>query len=128
MVTLLQSSYGAQLAQVCGALIIVIALAFIIMRFVASRGIGMSKGQRMQVVERLPLGPRQSLMIVKVGAQYMLVGVSEGSIQHLKDLDAEDVTGDLEKKASVFAEQLKKAELTTEEFKKTDDFGKSEAA
>lgn len=45
----------------------------------------------MQVVDRMPLDQRRSIMIIRIGDGYYLVGASEGGISLLSRLDANDV-------------------------------------
>ncbi len=74
-VALLQSIVG--LAGVC-------ALAVVLLRLAASRGLGRAPaGKALQLVERLPLDARSSACLVKVGARTYLLGVADGSAPRL---------------------------------------------
>jgi len=53
-----------------------------------------------QVVERHPLGPRQSLMVVRVRHELFLLAVSTQGVQMLSRLDPDEAPVSLEKEAS----------------------------
>ena len=46
----------------------------------------------LEVVQRLPLGPRQGIAIVKVGEQYVAVSIGEGGVRTLMELDTPVLT------------------------------------
>ncbi len=83
--------YGVLILQTFAVLVLIGAMAWAFVRFVAPR-MGMStKRSRMKILERLPLEPRRSLYLVEVDGKSILVGVSEGSIRLLKEVEAVDV-------------------------------------
>lgn len=65
---------------------IVVLLAYWSIRIGASRGYFWQGSGSMRVVERLPLGPKAGLCIVKVGEEYYLIGFSEAGVNLLKEL------------------------------------------
>lgn len=67
------------------ALIAVAAWAFV--RFAAPRLRGVRGKSRMRVLERLPLEPRRSLYVVEVDGARLLIGVAEGSVRVLRELE-----------------------------------------
>lgn len=80
------TNYGVQLLQTLGALLIVCVLAFLALRFAASRGLGQLGGKRLALVASLPLGPRQRLAIVQVDGRELLVGVADSGVTLLQTL------------------------------------------
>ena len=66
------------------ALALVLALAWIILRAVAAAGLGKSRGGRLRVLESLPLGPRERLVLVRHDDHEYLVGVSAGNVSLLE--------------------------------------------
>ena len=48
-----------------------------------------------EVVDRLPLDPKHSIIVLKIGASYYLVGMSESSMSMLSRLESEDVAAGL---------------------------------
>ena len=84
-------SYGVVILQTFAVLVLIGAMAWAFVRFVAPR-IGMrTRSSRMKILERLPLEPRRSLYLVEVDGKSILVGVSEGSIRLLREVEAVDV-------------------------------------
>lgn len=51
-----------------------------------------------KVHERINLGADKSMMIVSVGKEYMLLGVTQSSITKVSDLDGEDIEKIIEEK------------------------------
>ena len=47
---------------------------------------------RMEVVQRLALGPKQGIAVVRIGRQVVAVSVGEGGVNRLFDLDENEVT------------------------------------
>lgn len=66
------------------ALSFVCALAWIALRFAASRGLGKNtKSARLELVERLALDAQRSLVIVRVEQRRLLIGVGTGAAPQL---------------------------------------------
>jgi flagellar biogenesis protein FliO len=92
-------SLGTQLVNTVIALGAVVLLAYLLlgkalpklMRIeppVANRKV-------MQVIDRLPLDQRRSILVVRIGEQYFLVGASEGGINLIAKLEADEVAAAL---------------------------------
>ncbi|MDF1505258.1 flagellar biosynthetic protein FliO, partial [Roseisolibacter sp. H3M3-2] len=69
------------------ALLVVVLRA--LKRFAPHAGAGRGR-LPMEVVQRLPLGPRQSIAVVRVGERVLAVAMSEGGMQPLAELEGED--------------------------------------
>jgi flagellar biosynthetic protein FliO len=68
------------------ALAAVCALALVVLRGLSRRGVG--QGTRtLRVIERLALEPRRSIYLVEAGGRHLLVGVGEGAMSVLAELD-----------------------------------------
>ena len=65
---------------------LVLLLAYFSIRIGASRSQLWRGSHSMQIMERVALGPKAGLCIVKVGQQYYLIGVSEQRVELLKEL------------------------------------------
>lgn len=65
---------------------LVLLLAYWSIRIGASRGQMWQGSRNLRVVERIALGPKSGLCIVKVGQEYYLMGISEQRIELLKEL------------------------------------------
>lgn len=79
--------------QYAGAIILVLALLFLLLGVLQRRGlahfqlpIGVRTGEkRMEVLERLPLTPQHSLHLVRVHGEVLLVGVSPSGCALLRE-------------------------------------------
>lgn len=81
------------LVRMMAALAVVLILAYISLKLGLPRLYqGGTPAAGMEVVDRLALSPRAWLFIVKVGEDYLLLGVNGGSITYLKELSP--VVGD----------------------------------
>ena len=66
---------------------LVCVLAFVILRWLSRRGVGQGRGA-MEIIARCPLEPRRSLVVVRVAGRCFLVGVGDGPMSMLAELDA----------------------------------------
>ena len=81
-------SYLGPVLQMLVVLIIMVAILFVAARLLRRLpAFQPPVGEHMRVVERLPLGPKHQLMLVEVEGRRLLLGASEGSINHLAELD-----------------------------------------
>ncbi|MCL6414470.1 flagellar biosynthetic protein FliO [Aestuariirhabdus sp. Z084] len=97
---------AGSMVQVLGGLLLVVALIFVIswlMRRVS--GITVGHGGKLKVLAGIPLGPRDRLVLVKVGDKQILLGASPGRINTLHVFD-EPVIEDSDEPASDFAQKL----------------------
>ncbi len=86
-------SFGSFLG-VLGMLGLVLGLLLLTLRLLKkiSPTIGGAGGRLpMEVVQRLPLGPRQGIAVVRVGGSVMAVSVGDGGVRHLADLTEADL-------------------------------------
>lgn len=81
--------YGWMLLRMVVVLAAVCGLAWVLLRWGLKRLSPADPGAsgRLEVVERLPVGADQSLMVVRTGDQYWLIGVSNAGIDRLGQLD-----------------------------------------
>ena len=86
--------YGAFLLETLAILTVVCALAWLILRYGVKRG-GLRGTGPLSVVARLPLEPRRTLYVIEAPGKTLLVGVSEGSIATLAELDPAEVASAL---------------------------------
>lgn len=87
----------ASLVGVALTLAFVLGLLAITMRVLrkVSHGapLGRAKaGVRLEVVQRIALGPRQGIAVVRIGGQLVAVSVGEGGVRALAELDGEEAT------------------------------------
>jgi flagellar protein FliO/FliZ len=53
------------------------------------RGLGPARGQELELLAQLPLGPRERAVLIRVGEQQLLLGVAHGSVSKLHVLKAQ---------------------------------------
>jgi flagellar biosynthetic protein FliO len=85
---------GFQLAKLAGAFVLVLALLYATMYGLKRWGHWVRKGgteSLIRVTGRHAFGPKHFLMVVEVGTQRFLVGVSPQGMQMLAPLEAEAV-------------------------------------
>jgi flagellar biosynthetic protein FliO len=81
--------FGWALAKTALLLLVVCVLAYVVIRFGLTRlqgGAGRAGG-RLAVLDRLSVEPRRSLQVVRVGEKVLLIGVGDGGIGLLCELD-----------------------------------------
>jgi flagellar biosynthetic protein FliO len=81
----LSTGYGGYLLHTALALIAVCALAALVLRLLRGRAVA-SRGMR--VVAKLPLEPRRTIYLVACAGKYLLVGVGDGPMAVLGEVDA----------------------------------------
>jgi flagellar protein FliO/FliZ len=85
-------SYGGLLLRTLLALAIVVALVWILLRWGLRRlAPGAAKGRALRLVARQPLDGRRSVVLVEAAGRYLLLGVAEGSVRLLGELDSREV-------------------------------------
>ncbi|MFO0713116.1 MAG: flagellar biosynthetic protein FliO [Sandaracinus sp.] len=75
----LPGGYGASLLQSLLALGAVCILAWVVLRWSAQRGLGLGQGQRVKVIERVPLDARRWVYLVQIGERVLVVGAGDGA-------------------------------------------------
>lgn len=89
-------------------LFLIVALVWLLKRM---QGITASSSAAMQILASLPVGPREKLMLVQVGNEQLLIGVTSSNVQFIKAMDEPvDLTSTGAKGAAspVFSSQLQK--------------------
>ena len=72
--------------------VLIIGLAYWFTKYVAGRGAlgAFSGGRRMEVLDRLPLGRDQSVVLARVGERYLLLGAGTAGVTLLAELTGEE--------------------------------------
>jgi flagellar biosynthetic protein FliO len=103
------SPYASYLVETLVTLTLVSALAYALLFGARKFGVGRASGA-IRLVGKLPLDARRSIVLVKVGAQVLVVGVGDGGFTKLAEMAASEIpAGDLETPASPFAEAIARA-------------------
>ena len=72
--------------------VLIVGLAYWFTKYVAGRGAfgAFQGGRRMEVLDRLPLGRDQSVVLARVGDRHMLLGTGPAGVTLLAELTAEE--------------------------------------
>ncbi|NLZ93492.1 MAG: flagellar biosynthetic protein FliO [Firmicutes bacterium] len=79
--------------KLLGSLALVIVLAYCTLRYLLpyiQRG-SLYRRSNMEVIERLPLAPRISLYLVRVGRRFFLLGMTPTTLKYLSEIAAEEI-------------------------------------
>ena len=91
----LPSGAGGGIGQATLALLVVLAVIFAIAWFARRlRGIARGGSQGIDVIAQAAVGPRERVVIVRVGTTRLLLGVAPGRVSHLHELPADVTLGD----------------------------------
>src|SRR3954468_1861893 len=83
-------SLGGSIALSFLSLGLVCLLAYVALRWLSRRGVGRANGP-LQGIARCPLEPRRSVYLLEAAGRCFLVGVGDGPMALLAELDAEAV-------------------------------------
>jgi flagellar protein FliO/FliZ len=76
--------------RLCVCLPLVVGLIYIFLRYGLSRKLLLGRaGRYIKVIEQVPLGPKTTVSLVKIGHKAYLCGHGEGAVAILKELDEE---------------------------------------
>jgi flagellar protein FliO/FliZ len=84
------SPYGSYVLETFLTLVAVSLLAFVLLHGARRAGVGRAMGGA-ELVGRLPIDARRSVVLVRVGPQVFVVGVSEAGLTKLGELPATDL-------------------------------------
>lgn len=86
-----------------------IVLTYVSARWL-NRRVNLSGSRSIKVLEKAVLGQDKMLAVVQIGEKLMLLGITDGHIDKLSDLDKEDITAPaIPSAGGSFMENLKKA-------------------
>lgn len=87
-------SFGWLFVKTLVAMIIVIVLAFVFIRYIMPRlhwGRGLRKGSNITILERQALEARKHLYLVRVGRKTVLIGTADQRISKIMDVETEEI-------------------------------------
>jgi len=102
------SSYGSYILETVLTLVAVSALAFALLYGARRVGVGRATGG-LDLVGRLPIDGRRSVVLVRVAGQVLVVGVSDAGLTRLGELPASDLPAAPGAPAAPFASVLRGA-------------------
>jgi flagellar biogenesis protein FliO len=102
------SPYGSYVLETILTLIAVSLLAFVLLYGARKAGVGRAMGG-LDLVGRLPIDARRSILLVRVGPQVFVVGVSEAGLTKLGEIPSAEVPApaDVAPTTSPFASVLR---------------------
>lgn len=86
----------AMLAVVLG----VMGIALRVVRRYAMAGASRKTGVKMEVIQRLTLGQRQGIAVVRIGSRILAVSMGDGGVHQVADLTETDIAASVEKGAA----------------------------
>jgi flagellar biosynthetic protein FliO len=98
-------SLGGSIALSFVSLGLVCLVAYVALRFLSRRGVGQGTGP-LKVVARCPLEPRRSVYLIEAAGRCFLVGVGDGPMSLLAEVDPSAVKVDPAPAPGRFAEAL----------------------
>ena len=84
-------SLTGYLIQLLVVAVITLGLGYAALKFTREKMGPLAKGKAIAILERLPIDPKRSLLIVGVGQRRWLVGMGDTGFQSLAELNAEDL-------------------------------------
>ncbi len=70
---------------------IVITAAYYVTHFIAKFQKGKFQGKNLEIIEAISVGTQKSVQLVRVGKEYIVIGVSKNEINMLKTLGEDDI-------------------------------------
>jgi flagellar protein FliO/FliZ len=71
---------------------VILVAAYYVTKFVATKGLNTASNKNLKVIETVHLGVDKSLLLVKVGEQYLLLGSTQKTINLLTEVNKEKLT------------------------------------
>ena len=103
------SPYASYLLETFATLLAVCGVAFVMLLGARKMGVGRAPTGGVELLGRLPLDARRSVVLVKVGATVFVIGVGDGGMTKLGELPAADVPREAAQPSSTFAGVLARA-------------------
>ncbi|QSZ26598.1 flagellar biosynthetic protein FliO [Aceticella autotrophica] len=71
--------------------VFILFMAYFVTKILNQKTLSYTKSNNMQVIEHIFLGHDKNLYIVKVGSEYILIGVTSSNINYIKKIKKEDI-------------------------------------
>jgi flagellar protein FliO/FliZ len=102
------SPYASYLLETLATLVGVCAFAMLVLYGARKMGVGHASGG-LELVGRLPLDARRSIVLVKIGETVFVIGVGDGTMTKLGELSASNVPLQVAEPRRTFASVLARA-------------------
>jgi flagellar protein FliO/FliZ len=66
--------------------------AYMTTRFLGNFQMNKSKGNNLKIIEVMPVGPQKTLQLIRIGSEYMVIGVSKDHITFVQSVDESKLT------------------------------------
>lgn len=103
---------GTYVLQTLTALTVIVALALIFAGMLR-RAQAKATGDALELVARLPLDPRRSIVLVRVASRIYVLGVGEAGIAKLGELERDELPSQPTTKGASFADVLQRIRAGT---------------
>ena len=71
-------------------LVCIMVLAYYLTRFIGTKARGFSSGN-LKIIEGLGVGQNSSVLLIKAGERFLLIGVTKDTVSYLTELNATDI-------------------------------------
>ena len=71
-------------------LIAVMAIAFYVTKYLSAKSRGYTSGN-LKIIEGLSVGQHSSVLLIKAGEKFMLIGVTKENVNYLSEIDGTDL-------------------------------------
>lgn len=86
-------NYGWEITKIFFYLALILGIIYLVSYFLKRGFISGAGGRYLTVIERLSLGPKQSLQLVKVKDKVLLIGVTAEKLEEIREWDQEEFAG-----------------------------------
>lgn len=86
----MENTYSFEVLKIVFYSGLVILLIYLLGLYLRRLPVLNTEGKRLKVLERVSLGQRQGLYLVRIDGQDLLVGITEGGMKLLKELELQD--------------------------------------
>jgi flagellar protein FliO/FliZ len=66
---------------------VILWAAYISTRYLGNLQMNKSKGNNLKIIEVIPVGPQKTLQLIRIGSEYMVIGVSKDHITFVQSVD-----------------------------------------
>lgn len=73
--------------KICGVMFLLSGGIYVLVHFLKKSGLGGSDNEFMKVISSLPVGRDKYLRVVQVGKQFLVIGVTDGSINRVCEIE-----------------------------------------
>ena len=89
---------------------VILWAAYIATKYLGNLQMNKSNGNHLKIIEVIPVGPQKTLQLIRIGSEYMVIGVSKDHITFIQSVDESKLTFSENNKETVipFSAYMKK--------------------